>query len=117
MSQAVDRFIRQILNKHARVGLDAITNQACQSATEVVAVTIVLPELGPEEHSVYEWGLAILDNNTSHGGFRGRHPGSRDVEWLRGNRVLLQRFIDALKNEQSVVELQIEHLTNITESV
>jgi hypothetical protein len=110
MSQSVDKFIRQILNKHARDGLEAISTQSNQVHSDVIAVTIVLPYFGSDEHPLYEYGLALRDSIGNKGSIRGRHSSCTDVEWLRGNLAFLQRFIDTLKNEQSVVELMIEKL-------
>lgn len=110
MSESIERFIRQILNKHARDGLETIAEKSNQVHSDVVAVTIVLPYFGPDEHPLYEYGLACRDRIGNKGSIRGIHSVTRDATSLRQYHVLLQRFIDTLKNEQCVVELTIEKL-------
>lgn len=110
MSQSVQKFIRQILNKHARDGLETIAEKSDQVHSDVVAVTIVLPDFGPDEHPLYEYGLACRDCIGNKGNIRGIYSAAMDATSLRQYHELLQRFIDTLKNEQSVVELTIEKL-------
>ncbi len=110
MSESIERFIRQILNNHARAGLETISERSNLVHSDVVAVTIVLPDFGSDEHPLYEYGLAIRDSNGNRGSVRGRNSQLTNIILLRENLALLQRFIDTLKNEQSMVELMIEKL-------
>lgn len=108
MSAPVERFIRQILNKHARDGLEAITEKSNQVHSDVVAITIVLPELGTDEHPVYEYGFACRDTTGNKGSIRCRNVHNTDAASLQVYIEFLQRFVDTLKNEQSVAELIIQ---------
>jgi hypothetical protein len=109
MSAAVERFIRHILQRHAMEGVKAIDELSSRSQTDLNAVTVVLPNFGEgNEHSLYEFACATTIDGMIRCSIRGRYDGNRDVDSLQKYHHHLQRFIDALKNEQSVVECAIE---------
>lgn len=110
---AIGQFIRNILNQHAVNGCEHINTGTRQDGAQVDVVVIVLPHFVQDEHPLYEYGLSTCINGRSnhsirHGGMRGGFYGS--FEHLTKYKEYLQRFIDALRNEQSVVELAIQDL-------
>lgn len=109
MSAAVEQFIRRILQRHAMEGVNSIQKLAAESGVDLNAVTIVLPNFSEDsEHSLYEFACATFIDGAVRTSIRGRYAGGRDVVALENYHCNLQHFIDALKNEQSVVELAIE---------
>jgi hypothetical protein len=109
MSAAVERFIRHILQRHAIEGVNAIQKLSAESGVDINIVTVVLPNFAEgSEHSLYEFACATMIDGTIRSSIRGRYAGSQDVAPLQEYHRHLQRFIDAVKNEQSVVELEIE---------
>lgn len=109
MSAAVEQFIRHALQRHAMEGVNAIQKLVAESGVDLNAVTVVLPNFAEgSEHPLYEFACATFIDGAIRSSIRGRYAGSQDVAPLQGYHRQLQRFIDALKNEQSVVELTIE---------
>jgi hypothetical protein len=109
MSAAIERFIRHILQRHAMEGVNAVQKLAAESGVDLNTVTVVLPNFAEDnEHPLYEFACATMIDGAIRSSIRGRYAGSLDVASLQEYHHQLQRFIDALKNEQSVVELAIE---------
>jgi hypothetical protein len=109
MSAAVESFIRHALQRHAMEGVNAVQKLAAESGVDLNTVTVVLPNFAEgNEHSLYEFACATMIDGVIRSSIRGRYAGSQDVASLQEYRRHLQRFIDTLKNEQSVVELVIE---------
>ena len=112
MSSAVESFIRHALQRHAMEGVNAVQKLAAESGVDLNIVTVVLPNF-PEgsEHPLYEFACASMIDGAIRSSIRGRYSGSQDIAPLQEYHRNLQRFIDALKNEQSVVECAIEKRT------
>lgn len=109
MSEAVKSFIRHALQRHATEGVNAIQKLAAESGVDLNAVTIVLPNFAEgSEHSLYEFACATMIDGVIRSSIRGRYAGGQDPAALQEYHRHLQRFIDTLKYEQSIVELAIE---------
>jgi len=112
MSSAVESFIRHALQRHAMEGVNAVQKLAAESGVDLDTVTVALPNFAEgSEHPLYEFACATFIDGAIRSSIRGRYAGGQDVAPLQKYHRQLQRFIDALKNEQSVVELAIEKRT------
>lgn len=110
MTLAISKFIRNLLQQHAMKGITDIAELSSKAGAVLNAVVVVMPKFDANEQPLYEYACATLIEGYTAGSCRTRMQGYHGQVQLEKYHQHLQQFIDALKNEQSVVELLIQNL-------